>query len=127
MDREFATPDVIVVHARQIVMHKAVAMNALDRERNPERAFAVHMIKVAGRNHQKRPHPLAAADRGMAHRLEQLPPGIVWNRKQAVEALIDRLDRKSTRLNPVTNAHLVCRLLLEKKKTDTTTHTIQNQ
>src|SRR3546814_5043219 len=27
-----------------------------------------------------------------------------------------RSDRKSTRLNPVTNAHLVCRLLLEKKK-----------
>src|SRR3546814_8304421 len=27
-----------------------------------------------------------------------------------------QLDRKSTRLNPVTNAHLVCRLLLEKKK-----------
>src|SRR3546814_6174202 len=26
-------------------------------------------------------------------------------------------DRKSTRLNPVTNAHLVCRLLLEKKNT----------
>src|SRR3546814_9862136 len=26
-------------------------------------------------------------------------------------------DRKSTRLNPVTNAHLVCRLLLEQKKT----------
>src|SRR3546814_9238065 len=29
-------------------------------------------------------------------------------------------DRKSTRLNPVTNAHLVCRLLLEKKKTNKT-------
>src|SRR3546814_1874022 len=26
------------------------------------------------------------------------------------------IDRKSTRLNYVTNAHLVCRLLLEKKK-----------
>src|SRR3546814_8316771 len=26
-------------------------------------------------------------------------------------------DRKSTRLTPVTNAHLVCRLLLEKKNT----------
>src|SRR3546814_3453776 len=26
-----------------------------------------------------------------------------------------QVDRKSTRLNPVTNAHLVCRLLLEKK------------
>src|SRR3546814_8395624 len=34
------------------------------------------------------------------------------------------LDRKSTRLNPVTNAHLVCRLLLETKNTkkNTTTH-----
>src|SRR3546814_3558378 len=28
-------------------------------------------------------------------------------------------DRKSTRLNSVTNAHLVCRLLLEKKKQST--------
>src|SRR3546814_4213585 len=28
----------------------------------------------------------------------------------------DAGDRKSTRLTPVTNAHLVCRLLLEKKK-----------
>src|SRR3546814_3914313 len=28
------------------------------------------------------------------------------------------IDRKSTRLNSVTNAHLVCRLLLEKKKTN---------
>src|SRR3546814_6886906 len=32
-----------------------------------------------------------------------------------------KLDRKSTRLNPVTNAHLVCRLLLEQ--TQTTKHT----
>src|SRR3546814_2270726 len=30
---------------------------------------------------------------------------------------IRKIDRKSTRLNPVTNAHLVCRLLLEKNKT----------
>src|SRR3546814_9238802 len=30
--------------------------------------------------------------------------------------LVDALDRKSTRLNSSTNAHLVCRLLLEKKK-----------
>src|SRR3546814_7762990 len=29
-------------------------------------------------------------------------------------------DRKSTRLNPVTNAHLVCRLLLATKKTNKT-------
>src|SRR3546814_5460065 len=32
------------------------------------------------------------------------------------ENLQDPEDRKSTRRTPVTNAHLVCRLLLEKKK-----------
>src|SRR3546814_6868699 len=31
------------------------------------------------------------------------------------KVLVNREDRKSTRLTPVTNAHLVCRLLLEKK------------
>src|SRR3546814_4285666 len=42
--------------------------------------------------------------RGGYRHLAQLPP-------------LEKGDRKSTRLNPVTNAHLVCRLLLEKKKT----------
>src|SRR3546814_9006606 len=32
------------------------------------------------------------------------------------ERFLVRTDRKSTRLNSVTNSHLVCRLLLEKKK-----------
>src|SRR3546814_8931479 len=32
------------------------------------------------------------------------------------------IDRNSTRLTPVTNAHLVCRLLLEKKTKQQTTH-----
>src|SRR3546814_9257893 len=46
----------------------------------------------------------------------------------ANDSVLRQLDRKSTRLNSVTNAHLVCRLLLEKKKqkhtnkTTTTNH-----
>src|SRR3546814_2884767 len=36
--------------------------------------------------------------------------------KGAIHRALRSGDRKSTRLNPVTNAHLVCRLLLEKKK-----------
>src|SRR3546814_9994178 len=38
-----------------------------------------------------------------------------WGRRGAPPEIVDP-DRKSTRLNPVTNAHLVCRLLLAKKK-----------
>src|SRR3546814_8648727 len=34
------------------------------------------------------------------------------------------IDRKSTRLNSITNAHLVCRLLLEQKKQTKTKNTI---
>src|SRR3546814_4618425 len=36
--------------------------------------------------------------------------------KKTILDAFDAADRKSTRLNPVTNAHLVCRLLLEKKQ-----------
>src|SRR3546814_4181506 len=38
-----------------------------------------------------------------------------------------REDRKSTRLNPVTNAHLVCRLLLEKKNTNDRLTTVNSR
>src|SRR3546814_1301692 len=38
----------------------------------------------------------------------------------AIEHFGAEVDRKSTRLNSITNAHLVCRLLLEKKKTNNT-------
>src|SRR3546814_6407029 len=44
-----------------------------------------------------------------------LPPAAARFQHMAAE------DRKSTRLNPVTNAQLVCRLLLEKKKKETNT------
>src|SRR3546814_1990531 len=37
--------------------------------------------------------------------------------RDPVALLLLLADRKSTRLNSVTNAHLVCRLLLEKKNT----------
>src|SRR3546814_1843762 len=51
-------------------------------------------------------------------------------RKTYVELITDGQgysDRKSTRRTPVTNAHLVCRLLLEKKNKNTniTQHTEQ--
>src|SRR3546814_3164935 len=47
-------------------------------------------------------------------------PGFVL-RRQFLGIGRQREDRKSTRLNSSTNAHLVCRLLLEKKKQHRTT------
>src|SRR3546814_7981586 len=39
-----------------------------------------------------------------------------WTEPEPAKDLREYRDRKSTRLNSSTNAHLVCRLLLEKKK-----------
>src|SRR3546814_5522161 len=53
-----------------------------------------------------------------------LPVGVKSLRQKVVDrhVIASDIDRKSTRLNPVTNAHLVCRLLLEKKNIQTTYH-----
>src|SRR3546814_6244555 len=58
---------------------------------------------------------------GRAHRpgAAARPPG--GCSRSCGSAAGDIRDRKSTRLNSITNAHLVCRLLLEKKKTNTNT------
>src|SRR3546814_6296213 len=49
---------------------------------------------------------------------KKAPEGRV-NIKDVLSEGQEVIDRKSTRLNSVTNAHLVCRLLLEKKKKHT--------
>src|SRR3546814_2315622 len=46
---------------------------------------------------------------------ENLPIWVAALRERLTDTALE-IDRKSTRLTPVTNAHLVCRLLLEKKK-----------
>src|SRR3546814_8361205 len=51
-----------------------------------------------------------AAEGGRGRRSGRVRPRCTMARRGRQE------DRKSTRLNPVTNAPLVCRLLLEKKK-----------
>ena len=84
-----AAPQIVVVHARQIVVDQRVDVDALDRERDPHRPVAVDVEQVAGGEDQQRPHPLAAADRGIAHRLEPAPARIGRNRQQQVEGAVD--------------------------------------
>src|SRR3546814_7925009 len=53
----------------------------------------------------------AAGRRSWAIAMRRCPPPI----RSVFPAASATADRKSTRLNSITNAHLVCRLLLEKK------------
>src|SRR3546814_9481026 len=64
---------------------------------------------------------LTRAYPGKANSYDSLADGYeaLGKREDAIAAMRKAValeDRKSTRLNPVTNAQLVCRLLLEKKK-----------
>src|SRR3546814_12196653 len=65
---------------------------------------------------QARPHQKRRKRSGAEVREEGLVAarGLLLDRGPAAVTLAN-VDRKSTRLTPVTNAHLVCRLLLEKK------------
>src|SRR3546814_4140903 len=84
----------------------------LFRSRRPD------VVIVASPHHLHYQHARAAITSG-AHVLCEKPMtldvGEAWD-LVALAKEHGRQDRKSTRLNSVTNAHLVCRLLLEKKK-----------
>src|SRR3546814_3166663 len=89
-------------------------------------------LEVDRRRIQRRIHKLEAELREIdKHRSTQRKAqrrsrvqrvAIVGYTNAGKSTLLNRLteagDRKSTRLNSVTNAHLVCRLLLEKKKNE---------
>src|SRR3546814_1622319 len=70
-------------------------------------------VLVHGRNEAVRVHGEVF---GRAVAAERTAHVDTLERQPELGARPEDLDRKSTRLNPVTNAHLVCRLLLENKK-----------
>ena len=91
VDGRLAAAQIVIVHARQIVVDEAVDMDAFDGEGDAQGAFPVDIEQVAGGNHQQRPHALAAADGGVAHGVEQLRPAVGRYRQQPVETLVHRL------------------------------------
>src|SRR3546814_7306186 len=96
-----------------------------------ERAIGLERaVPAAGQDEQRRAVPVEARDLQIAGVAADIGIDEACLGMRLVEAAIDQdivedhrhaerpdlEDRKSTRLNSITNAHLVCRLLLEKKK-----------
>ncbi len=71
VDGGLAAAQIVIVHARQIVVDHRVDVDRLDRRAGADRALLVHPEQARGGDGQQRPEPLAAANPGMAHRREQ--------------------------------------------------------
>jgi hypothetical protein len=61
---------VVVVHRGQVVVDQRIAMHALDRRARAQRRHAIRAQRASRLNGEKRPQPLAAAERTVAHRVQ---------------------------------------------------------
>src|SRR3546814_1392868 len=75
-----------------------------------------NIVRARGGAHGTPSWPMGAGGVEPVCRARSVAPGLSSQEHLRTEK--PARDRKSTRLTPVTNAHLVCRLLLEKKKTN---------
>ncbi len=66
-----AAPQFVVVHGGQIVVHQRVAVHAFQRRARHQGVLPRHVEQGRAFDDQERPEPLAAAEAGIAHGLEQ--------------------------------------------------------
>ncbi len=71
VNRWLPATEIVVVHGRQIVVDKAVAVNAFERRRGPQDALTPGAEHASGLNHQERAQPFATAQGSVAHRRDQ--------------------------------------------------------
>ena len=70
-------------------MDQRIDMDRLYRAANTQCRCTVHIEQRAGCNDEQRAQSLAAADAGMAHRLEQWCALVIGNRQQRIEQPVD--------------------------------------
>ena len=90
-----AAPQVVVVHRRQIVVDQRIGVHAFDRRAGQDRRAVGAAERARGFDREKGPQPLAAAERGVAHRFDQTArprdlPGLRLDREKVVERPLDR-------------------------------------
>jgi len=71
MHRRLPPTQVIIVHARQIIMDERIGMHRLNGRRRPERSRLFYAVQARGFQHQKSPQAFATLHR-IHHGLGQL-------------------------------------------------------
>ncbi|MNW58823.1 hypothetical protein D3C74_367060 [compost metagenome] len=68
MIRELATPVIIIIHGRQIIMNQRVGMHHLNRRRYRQCCLPAASERFAGSDYQQRAKALASGLQGIIHR-----------------------------------------------------------
>ena len=89
VDGRLAAAQIVIVHARQVVVDQRIDVDRLDRRTGADDPLLVQSEQPAGGDGQQRADALAAAQPGMAHRLEQPVAAVAWPDQIAGK---DRLD-----------------------------------
>jgi hypothetical protein len=71
MRRGAAAPQIVVVHRGEIVVHERVGVNQLDGCSDRIERFLRGTDELAARVDEERSYALAAAEHGIAHRVEE--------------------------------------------------------
>ena len=86
-----AAPQVVVVHGRQVVVDQRIGVHEFDRARGAQRRTTTATLnKVALGQHEKSAQPLAAAEAGIAHGLEDPRLSGIPLRQQTIHGALDR-------------------------------------
>ncbi len=70
-----AAPQVVVVHAGQVVVHQGIGVQGLDRGADPQSPILRNVEQSRAGQDQEGPEPLSAGENRIAHRL--LHPGVM--------------------------------------------------
>ena len=122
VEGRLAAAQIVIVHARQIVMHQRIGMDAFDGQRSVQRSGLVHAVQAGTFQHQKAAQHLAA-HHGIAHGLMQQvatgqPPVHMSGdaglrvQKRRFEGLRPglRIGRHALSPHPAAGCRLACRL-----------------
>ncbi len=89
MARGPSSPQIIVVHGRQVVVHEAVDMDQFNSRRGRIQLSQGCAEGFSGQVHEHRPQSLAAAERAVAHGFPQPLRARVGQLEAALQHLLD--------------------------------------
>jgi farnesyl diphosphate synthase len=101
-----AAAQVIVVHARQVVVDQRIGMDAFDRCGDAQGGAAINPESGGAGQRQERAQALAAAENGIAHRLQHAGFGPGRLRQQVIQGLFHLLRRPAQRRFEPVHSHI---------------------